>query len=339
MATDPADRFEGKPRDATAEPERYRGRMISTVISRRDWWILLTLAIIWGAAFFFIDVAVRHVPTFTYVWLRVSIAAGGLLLYLRWRGLSLRMRPGVWGAMLILALLNNVIPFALFGWGQTQIASGLASILNSTTPIWGVLVAHLFTTDERITPGKLAGVLFGFGGVAVMVGPGLLSDMGSELLAQLACLVAALLYALAGVFARRFRRIGIPPEQVATGQLTAAALVMLPVALVLERPWLQPVPPLSAWAAITALALICSAFAYILYFHLIASAGATNALLVTLLVPPTAIVLGVLFLGESMAPREFGGLALIALGLAAIDGRLLARARRAQPASAPQPEA
>jgi drug/metabolite transporter (DMT)-like permease len=317
--------------------------MISTVIGRRDWWILLTLAIIWGAAFLFIDVAVRHVPTFTYVWLRVSIAAAGLLLYLRVRGLSLKMPAAVWGAMLILALLNNVIPFALFGWGQTQIASGLASILNSTTPIWGVLVAHVFTTDERITPGKLAGVLFGFGGVAVMIGPGLLSEMGSELLAQVACLIAALLYALAGVFARRFRRIGIPPEQVATGQLTAAALVMLPVAMVLEQPWLQPVPPLSAWAAITALALICSAFAYILYFRLIASAGATNALLVTLLVPPTAILMGVLFLGETLAPREVAGLALIALGLAAIDGRLWARARararRGRSPSEPQPEA
>jgi drug/metabolite transporter (DMT)-like permease len=273
------------------------------------------------------------------VWLRVSIAALALLAYLRWRGLSLKLPAGAWGAMLLLALLNNVIPFALFGWGQTRIASGLASILNATTPIWGVLVAHAFTRDERITPGKLAGVLLGFGGVAVMIGPGLLSDLGGELLAQLACLVAALLYALAGVYARRFRRLGIPAEQVATGQLVAAALVMLPVALLLERPWLQAPPPLSAWAAIVALALVCSALGYILYFRLIASAGATNALLVTLLVPPTAILMGVLFLGETMAPREFGGLALIALGLAAIDGRLPARALRSLAPSAPRPGA
>lgn len=339
MASRTAHPFDGKPQDAADDGDGYAKGMISTVISRRDWTILLFLAVIWGAAFFFIEIAVRHVPTFTYVWLRVSIAAAALLLYMRWRGMALELPRSAWGAMLILALLNNVIPFALFGWGQTRIASGLASILNATTPIWGVLVAHLYTSDERITPGKLAGVVLGFTGVAVMIGPGLLSDIGGELLAQLACLVAALLYAVAGVFARRFRKQGIAAEKVATGQLTAAALVMLPVTLMIERPWQAAPPPLSAWAAIVALALVCSALGYILYFRLIASAGATNALLVTLLVPPTAILLGVVFLGETMALREFGGLALIALGLAAIDGRLLALPLARRRPSLPQPGA
>jgi drug/metabolite transporter (DMT)-like permease len=241
----------------------------------------------------------------------------------------------VWGSILLLALLNNAIPFTLFGWGQTHIASGLASILNATTPIWGVVVAHFLTRDERMSPRKMAGVLLGFGGVAVMIGPSLLSSLGTSGLAQLACVVASLSYALAAVWARRFRRLGVSPFSVTTGQLTAGAVVMLPMSMLVDRPWQQAMPPLSAWMAIVALALLCTAFGYVLYFRLIDRAGATNALLVTLLVPPVAILLGGLFLGESLAPQDFGGLALIALGLAAIDGRLLTSLsrRRLRPAA------
>ena len=207
--------------------------------------------------------------------------------------------------------------------GQTHIASGLASILNATTPIWGVVVAHFLTQDERMTPRKIAGVLLGFGGVAVMIGPSLLASLGSSALAQLACVTASLCYALAAVWARRFRKMGVSPLSVTTGQLTAGAVMMLPVALLVEQPWTRPFPPLTAWGAIVALALLCTAFGYVLYFRLIETSGATNALLVTLLVPPVAILLGGLFLGETLAPQDFAGLALIALGLAAIDGRLL----------------
>jgi drug/metabolite transporter (DMT)-like permease len=220
-------------------------------------------------------------------------------------------------------VLNNALPFALFGWGQTHIASGLASILNATTPIWGVVVAHLLTRDEKMSPRKLAGVLLGFGGVATMIGPSLLSSLGTSALAQLACVVAALSYALAAVWARRFKPLGISPLSITTGQLTASALLMLPVSMIVDRPWANALPPPSAWAAITALALICTALGYVLYFRLIEHAGATNALLVTLIVPPVAILLGGLFLNEQLAPQDLLGLALIALGLAAIDGRLI----------------
>ncbi len=332
MATLCDDRFEGKPRDASPAASAYAPAMIRSVMNRSDWATLLTLALVWGAAFFFISVAVREIAPLSYVWLRLSIAAAALWLFLWWRGEPLGLPRRTWGAILVLALLNNAIPFALFGWGQTQIASGLASILNATTPIWGVVVAHLFTSDERITPRKIAGVLLGFGGVSMMIGPGLLSSLGTDILAQLACVVAALCYAIASVWARRFKAIGMPPVTVATGQLTMGALVMLPVALFVDRPWLIAAPSLGAWAAIVALALVCTAFAYVLYFRLIDSAGATNALLVTLLVPPTAILLGGLFLNEVLAPRDFAGLALIALGLAAIDGRLFALIRRPVPA-------
>ena len=146
----------------------------------------------------------------------------------------------MWGSILLLALLNNAIPFTLFGWGQTHIASGLASILNATTPIWGVIVAHFLTHDERMSPRKVAGVLLGFGGVATMIGPSLLSSLGTSALAQLACVVAALSYALAAVWARRFRRMGVSPLSVTTGQLTAGALIMLPFALIVDRPGPTP---------------------------------------------------------------------------------------------------
>ena len=297
--------------------------VIRTTMNCGDWLILLTLAGIWGGAFFFIDVAVHHVPPLTYVWLRVTIAAAAMWTYVKLRGGKLGLPRQVWGAIVVLAILNNALPFALFGWSQTHIASGLASILNATTPIWGVVVAHFFTRDERMTPRRIVGVALGFGGVATMIGPALLSDIGTSALAELACVTASLSYALAAVWARRFRKIGVAPIAVTTGQLTAGALIMLPLSMFVDQPWTHPLPPLSAWAAITALALFCTAFGYVLYFRLIDHAGATNALLVTLLVPPVAILLGAAFLSETLAPQDFIGLGLIALGLAAIDGRLV----------------
>jgi len=323
--------FDRKLADAVDRAEAYEAPVIRSQMNRSDWLILVVLAAIWGGAFLFIGIAVKHVQPLTYVWLRLTIAAIAMWTYLKVRRQSLGLPRQVWGAILLLALLNNALPFTLFGWGQTHIASGLASILNATTPIWGVVVAHFLTHDERMSPRKLAGVLLGFGGVATMIGPSLLSDIGTNALAQLACVTASLSYALAAVWARRFRRIGVSPLSVTTGQLTAGAIVMLPLSMFVDQPWTRAFPPLGAWAAITALALFCTAFGYVLYFRLIDRAGATNALLVTLLVPPVAIVLGALFLNETLAPQDFLGLALIALGLAAIDGRLVSLLRAPRP--------
>ena len=328
MATLHSPRFERNPADAHETPSRDNAPMIRTRMNRADWSTLMILALIWGGAFFFIGVAVRHVPPLTYVWLRLTIAAAAMLVYMAVRREPLGLPRSVWASIILLSLLNNVIPFALFGWSQQHIASGLASILNATTPIWGVIVAHFLTRDERMTALRSAGVLLGFGGVATMIGPSLFSTIGGGALPQLACITASLSYALAAVWARRFRRIGVSPLSVTTGQLSVGALMMLPVALLFDRPWEAPLPPLTAWGAIVALALLCTAFGYVLYFRLIDRAGATNALLVTLLVPPTAILLGGLFLGEQLAARDFLGLALIALGLAEIDGRLLSGLRR-----------
>ncbi len=327
--------FERNCADAAGAPDIYAAPMIRTTMNGRDWTILATLAVIWGGAFVFIGVAVRHVDPLTYVWLRLTIAAAAMWLFLGWTGQRLGLPRQMWGAILLLALLNNALPFALFGWGQTHIASGLASILNAMTPIWGVVVAHLFTSDERMSRRKVAGVLLGFGGVAIMIGPSLFATIGTNALAQLACITASLCYAIAAVWARRFKPLGLSPLSVTTGQLTAGAAMMLPVMLLVDRPWTQALPPLEAWGAIVALALLCTAFGYVLYFRLIDSAGATNALLVTLLVPPIAILLGAVLLGEVLAPQDFLGLSLIAIGLAAIDGRLLSlwRARRLRPAA------
>jgi drug/metabolite transporter (DMT)-like permease len=197
--------------------------------------------------------------------------------YLYFKGEKLGLPASAWGPILLLALLNNALPFTLFGWGQTHIASGLASILNATTPIWGVVVAHFLTHDERMTPRKIAGVLLGFGGVATMIGPALLANIGTSGLAQLACVTASLSYALAAVWARRFRRQGISPLSVTTGQLTAGALMMLPMSMFIDQPWTHVFPPVTALGAIVALALFCTAFGYVLYFRLIETSGAAAA--------------------------------------------------------------
>jgi drug/metabolite transporter (DMT)-like permease len=300
-----------------------RGHAIRTQMGTAEWLTLIGLSVLWGGSFFFIDVAVRSIPPFTLVLVRVALAAAALLLFLKLRRQTLGFDRSVLAAFVIMGLLNNAVPFSLLAWGQTQIGGGLASILNATTPIWGVIVAHAFTEDERITPLKMIGVLLGFAGVAAMLGPDLLGEIGGSLLAQLACIAAALCYALAGVYGRRFRRLGISPIHVSAGQLAAAALLLLPVALLVEQPWQLPAPPAEAWGSLLALALFSTTFAYVLYFRLIATAGATNALLVTFLVPVTAILLGAVILSEVLEPRHVAGMALIGLGLAAIDGRLL----------------
>ena len=298
-----------------------------------EWAILLLLSVLWGGAFFFIDVAVESVAPFTLVLLRVLLGAAILLLVLLVGGRGLPFERRMWGPFLVLALLNNAIPFSLFAWGQQHIASGLASILNATSPLWAVLVAHAFTDDEKATPLKILGVAVGFSGVALMIGGDLLLDIaGANLLAQLACLAATFSYALAGVHARRFRRMGVSPIAVSAGQLSATVLVMLPLVLIFEAPWRAAAPAPEAWAAIAALGLFSTAIAYILYFRLIDRAGATNAILVTFLIPATAILLGALFLGEALALRHFLGMGLIGVGLAAIDGRVFARRSPPTPA-------
>lgn len=290
-------------------------------MGRAEWLLLILLSLLWGASFLFIGLAVGHLPTLTIVALRVALAALGLAAFLHLRGLRLPRQPAVWRAFLGMGLLNNVIPFCLIVWGQSQIAAGLAAILNATTPLFAVLAAHVLTADERLTPARALGVLAGFGGAAVMIGPSALAG-GGPLLAQLAVLGAALSYGLAGIFGRRFRSLGVAPLATATGQLTASALLLVPLALLVDQPWTLAAPPVQVWAAILGLALVSTALAYVLYFRILSVAGATNLSLVTFLIPVSAILLGWLVLHERLEPRQFAGMALIALGLSLIDGRL-----------------
>jgi drug/metabolite transporter (DMT)-like permease len=290
-------------------------------MSTSDWSILGVLSLLWGGSFYFLALALKGLPPFTIVLGRVGFAAMLLYFYMRIVGQKLPTGRTVWTSFFVVAFFANALPFVMFAYGQQTISSGLASILNATTPLWGVLVAHFFTSDERATPGKVAGVMLGIGGVAAMTGSDALAGLGGNVLGQAACLVATFAYAIAGVYSRRFKGMGITPLAVSTGQLTAAALLVLPLVLVFEQPWTLQVPSASVLWGMAGLVTLSTTFAYVLFFRLIETAGASNTLLVTFLIPVTAILLGVFALGETLLPKHLLGMALIALGLAAIDGR------------------
>ena len=291
-------------------------------MGRLDWSLLLILSILWGGSFFFVGVAVKALPPFTIVLLRVAIAAAALHLVRKASGTAMPWDGRSWRAFFGMGLLNNAIPFSLIVWGQTHIASGLASILNATTPLFTVLIAHMLTADERLTKGRIVGVLVGLAGVIVLIGPQALAGLGTDVTAQLAVLAAAISYGFAAIFGRRFKRMGVPPLATAAGQVTASSMLLLPVAMLVDRPWTLAAPDLPVWGAVLGLALLSTALAYVLFFRILASAGAVNLMLVTFLIPVSAIVLGSAFLGEALAPADYLGMALIGLGLAAIDGRL-----------------
>lgn len=294
-----------------------------------DWLLLLLLSLLWGGAFFFGKIAVAEWPPLAVVLARVGMAAAALLLVVRISGLSMHVGRPMWLAFFGMGLLNNLIPFGLIFWGQTQIASGLASILNATTPLFGVVVAHLLGQDEKATGLKLAGVGAGIIGVAILMGPDAIGGLSGALLPQLACLAAALSYAFAGLFGRRFR--SLPPLVTAAGQVSATTLMTVPLVILFDPPWLLPAPRAEVMFSLIGLALLSTALAYVIFFRIMRRAGGTNAMLVTFLIPVSAILLGSLFLGEALQPRHFLGMAAIFAGLALIDGRLF-RMRRTRPA-------
>jgi drug/metabolite transporter (DMT)-like permease len=284
----------------------------------RDWSLLAFLSVLWGGSFFFNGVVLRELPPLTLVFLRVALAALILLPLMRAYRLPFPQGISGWRPFFAVALFNNVLPFSLIVIGQTFIPSGLASILNATTPLFTVLVAHWATADEKLNAPRLAGVAAGLAGVIVMIGPDL-RDLGANVLGQFAVLLAAVSYAFAGVYGRRFR--GEPPLRVAAGQLVASSMLLAPVAILIDRPWTLPAPGMATIAALVALAALSTALAYLIYFRILARAGATNVLLVTFLIPVSAILLGTLLLGEQLEVRHLVGMAAIGIGLAAIDGR------------------
>ncbi|CDN54459.1 Possible transporter, DME family, DMT superfamily protein [Neorhizobium galegae bv. officinalis bv. officinalis str. HAMBI 1141] len=287
------------------------------------WALILLLGLIWGGSFFFARVAVLEVPPFTLVFLRLFLAALALHIYLHGRFELYATLHTHWRSFLVMGFINNALPHTLIFFGQTEIGAGLASILNATTPIWTVLIANRWTTDEKLTPAKIAGCLTGFAGTAVLIGPGVTAAASVPFWALILPILAAISYGVAGTYGKRFR--GLPAPVSATGQLTASSLIMLPVSLFADQPWVLPAPSTHAVLAILALALLSTAFAYLLYFRILALAGATNASLVTLVVPPSAILLGALFLGERLEATDLIGMLLIGFGLVLLDGRLLRR--------------
>lgn len=288
-------------------------------MNAQNWAMLIALSILWGGSFFFAEIVLQALPPFTVVLCRVGLAAPVLILAVRLSGMRMPSAWTAWGAFLTMGALNNVLPFSLIVWGQTEISGGLAAILNATTPLFTVVLAHAFTRDEKLDAGRIAGVAFGFLGVAVTIGPGTLSGFDLRDAAQIFVLVAAASYASAGIYGRRFA--GQPPIVTAAGQLTASTIIIAPLALLIDRPWTLAVPGIGIWRAIAALALFSTALAYFLYFRILARAGATNLLLVTFLIPVSAILLGAAFLGESLHVRHYVGLLLVGGGLAAIGAQ------------------
>ncbi len=307
----------------SASPDRPQAMDLS------DWLLLLLLSLLWGASFFFGKIAVSEWPPLAVVLARVGMAAATLLLVVRLSGLSMRVGGRMWLSFFGMGLLNNLIPFGLIFWGQTQIASGLASILNATTPLFGVIVAHLFGQNEKATGLKLAGVGAGILGVAILMGPDAIGGVSGALLPQLACLAAALSYGFAGLYGRRFREL--PPLVTAAGQVSATTVMTIPLVIAFNPPWLLPVPSIGVASSLVGLAILSTAMAYVIFFRVLRRAGGTNVMLVTFLIPVSAILLGSAFLGETLLPRHFLGMAAIAAGLALIDGRLF-KAPRTKPA-------
>ncbi|WP_247684941.1 DMT family transporter [Pseudoalteromonas luteoviolacea] len=294
---------------------------INHTMTTRLWAMLILLSILWGGSFFFVGVAVSSLPPLTIVSLRVCIAA--IVLWVIAAVFGLRPPKGfkVWAAFLVMGLLNNVIPFGLIVWGQTQITSGVASILNAATPIFTVMIAGILLPDEKPTPLKLFGVMIGFVGVTVMVGlPALIGE--NSLLAQLAIIGATLSYAFAGVYGRRFKAFDIKPLTIAAGQVTASSIVLLPFTFFVDGIIDVSLIGMWVWSAVIGLAILSTALAYVLYFKILELAGATNVLLVTLLVPVSASLLGFLFLNESLDVIHVVGMGIIATSLVVIDGRL-----------------
>ena len=286
------------------------------------WCLIIFLSIIWGASFFFVEIAVEKMTPLTIVLYRVGLAAFLLLGFVRLTGRKMPKSIGIWGAFLALGALNNAIPFTLITWGQNHIDSSLAAILNATAPVFSVVLAHFLTKDEPLTKNRLAGVLFGWVGVALLIGIDALNGMGMKMAGQIAVLGAALFYALAAIFARRFK--DIDPVVVSAGMLAGSTIIMIPLTFIVEQPMALHPDPVT-WAALFGLAAISTSLAYIIYFYVLSKAGATNILLVTFLIPVSAIFLGMAVLGENPGWNAFAGMGLIFIGLVFIDGRLLKR--------------
>ena len=297
-------------------------------ISPLAWVLLGLLGLSWGGSFLSIRISLNEIGFLTSVAHRTGWAMCLLWLYVWLRGIPIPRSREVWIGFLGMGLLNNAIPFSLMAWGQLTVESGLTSIFNAATAIFGVVLASLFFADETLSPRKLLGVIIGFCGVATAIGIQHLMSFDPRSLAQLAIVAGTISYAFAGIWARK-RLSGLPPEVAAAGMLTGATIIMLPAAWIIEGPISLSLEPIT-WLAIGYFVMIATALAYLLYYRILALVGSGNLMLVTLLVPPIAIVLGAVVLGETLHPRAYLGFGLLTVGLFILDGRAVDAFRRAK---------
>ncbi len=300
--------------------------MTQTSLTPRAWAELLLLSVVWGGSFLAIRTTLDEIGVLTSVAHRVTWAALALWVVVLATRAPLPRAPRVWGAFMVMGLLNNVVPFTLMAWGQLHIETGLASILNAATAIWGTLVAAAVFRDERLTRAKLAGVALGFAGVAVAVGVSALGSLDPRSLGQIAVVAGTASYAFAAVWARA-RLHGLPPSVAAAGMLTGSSLVLAPLAILVEGPPSLDLAP-ATWAGIAYAALASTAFAYLLYYRVLAMAGSANLLLCTLMIPPVAILLGAWARSEALPPHALVGFTILVAGLLVLDGRILGLRRR-----------
>ena len=293
--------------------------MNTTNMSASTWGLLFALGTIWGASFLGVRIILDEISVFQAVVHRVIWGALALWILIAIRRPPLPQNPRIWGAFLVMGLLNNAIPFSLLTFGQLTVETGLTGILNAATAIWGVLIAALVFADERLTRNRIFGVTVGFIGVATAIGVSSIFSFDARSIAQLAIVAATISYGCAGSWARATLK-GVSPLVSSAGMLTGAALIMLPITLVLDGPLPFTLEP-RTWGAIAYVSLASTALAYLLYYRILARAGAGNVLLVTLLVAPVAILLGALTRSEALPPSAYAGFALLALGLLILDGR------------------
>jgi drug/metabolite transporter (DMT)-like permease len=286
-----------------------------------QWGLLILLSLLWGCTFLFVGVALKELPPFTIVLARVAIASALLIPIVYLLGHRLPATLAQWQPFIVMSLLNNVIPFSLMVTGQKTVASGLVAVLNATTPLFSLLVAHALTTDEKLRANKLIGVVMGIFGVGVLVGPEALFGRASQALGMGLVLGGALSYGFSGLWGRRLK--ANPPIVTAASQLMSSTVLLIPLAALFEQPWLLPLPGFETMAALIGLATLSSALAYIIFFRIMAVSGSSNVMLVTLLIPLTAIPLGFWKFGEQLLLRHFAGALVIGLSLLVIDGRLL----------------
>ena len=283
--------------------------------------LLILLAALWGPSFLFIKVAVSEIPPLTLVLGRVSIAAVLLTLFLWAQGKTLPHSHTVWRHLAVMGLIHNAIPFVLFGWGEQYIDSALASILNGTVPLFTIILAHYFAVDDRLTPAKLGGAVVGFAGLLLLIVPSLTDGVQVTTWGLLAVALASAMYGVAIVYSRNHLR-GLPPLVAPAGQMIMATIYLLPLSLLLDRPFSLPPLSLPALGSMLALGVLGTAVAFVVYYRLLETAPASYVSMTTYLIPVFGVILGTLVLKERLTWHSYAGFTLILLGVMIVNGLL-----------------